>query len=303
MKARALSRLWQSLESIPGLLEVPAAWEAACGPDFALLRPHLRVTDTEGALYPCPRAPRAHCPRRIVDLGDGEYIAICRDPLRVCEDVPLAASDVLLHAVDLGSLSRMLATPLGVRWQPPELRGDGTWGIGLSERRDSRGQPVFLIVLPDTARFVTAVQRLTRIGSGPFVLAAPTNRHHTIEAQELLHSRGATFLPLEDHVLVNEAASWCPRIPRTPRRPRRLHRLRIASVQRRSLLVATSAKSGTSRRPPVCTKPTTTAGETERTLITTPTASGLRRSSISVSPRISHRNFPRVFLVFQAGFS
>lgn len=213
MKARALSRLWQSLESIPGLLEVPAAWEAACGPDFALLRPHLRVTDTEGALYPCPRAPRAHCPRRIVDLGDGEYIAICRDPLRVCEDVPLAASDVLLHAVDLGSLSRILATPLGVRWQLPELRGDGTWGIGLSERRDSRGQPVFLIVLPDTARFVTAVQRLTRIGSGPFLLAAPTNQHHTIEAQELLRRRGATFLPLEDHVLVNEAGNLAPMNP------------------------------------------------------------------------------------------
>lgn len=210
MKARALSRLWQSLESIPGLLEVPAAWEATCGPDFAWLRPHLRVTDTEGALYPCPRAPRVHCPRKIVDLGDGEYIAICRDPLRVCEDVPLAASDVLLHAVDLGSMSRILATPLGVRWQPPELSGDSTWGIGLSERRDSRGQPVFLIVLPDTARFVTAVQRLTRIGSGPFVLAAPTNRHHTIEAQELLHSRGATFLPLEEHLLVNEAGELVP---------------------------------------------------------------------------------------------
>lgn len=213
MKARALSRLWQSLESIPGLLEVPAAWEAACGPDFALLRPHLRVTDTEGALYPCPRAPRAHCPRRIVDLGDGEYIAICRDPLRVCEDVPVAASDVLLHAVDLGSMSRILATPLGVRWQPPELRGDGTWGIGLSERRESRGQPVFLIVLPDTARFVTAVQRLTRIGSGPFLLAAPTNRHYVIEAQELLHSRGATFLALEDHLLVNEAGELVPANP------------------------------------------------------------------------------------------
>jgi hypothetical protein len=122
--------------------------------------------------------------------------------------VPLAASDVLLHAVDLGSLSRILATPLGVRWQPPEIRIDGTWGIGLSERRDSRGQPVFLIVLPETARFVTTVQRLTRIGSGPFLLAAPTSRHYTIEAQELLHSRGATFLSLEENLLVNHTGQW-----------------------------------------------------------------------------------------------
>ena len=77
---RTLSHLWRSLETIPGLLAIPAFWEAYCGPDIDIIRPHLRVTDMEGALYPCPKQRVGYCPRRIVDYGDGEFAALCRDP-------------------------------------------------------------------------------------------------------------------------------------------------------------------------------------------------------------------------------
>lgn len=202
---RTLSHLWRSLEAIPGLLAIPAFWEAHCGPDIDLVRPHLRVTDTEGSLYPCPKPHVGYCPRRIIDYGNGEFAAICRDPYEICERVTLTQRDVLLQHLDIASLARVLAGPLGVRWQEPVPRGDGTWGIGVSERRESRSHPVFLVVLPETARFVAVVQRLLLNMAGPFVLVAPTKRHRTLEVQEMMQARGVGFLPLEEHLLLDDA--------------------------------------------------------------------------------------------------
>jgi len=202
---RTLSHLWRSLETIPGLLAISAFWEAYCGPDIDVIRPHLRVTDTEGALYPCPKQRVGYCPRRIVDYGDGEFAALCRDPYQICERVPLTQRDVLLQELEVASFAKMLAGPLGIRWQGPVSRGDGTWGIGLSDRRDTRTRPVFLMLLPETGRFVAVLHRLLVNVSGPFVLVAPTSRHRTMEVQEMLHARGVSFLSLEEHILRDDA--------------------------------------------------------------------------------------------------
>jgi hypothetical protein len=185
---------------MPGLLAIPAFWEKYCGPDIDVVRPHLRVTDVEGTLYPCPKLHTGYCPRKIVDYGNGEFAALCRDPHEICARVPLTQRDVLAQRLDVTSFTRMLAGPLGIRWQEPVLRDDGVWGIGLSDRRDTRARPVFLALLPETRRFVAVTYRLLLNASGPFVLVAPTNRHRTIEVQELLHQRGVSFLSLEEHL-------------------------------------------------------------------------------------------------------
>ena len=75
----------------------------------------------------------------------------------------------------------------------------------MSDRRDTRSHPVFLVVLPETARFVAVVQRLLLNMAGPFVLVAPTKRHRTLEVQEMMQARGVGFLALEDHLLLDEA--------------------------------------------------------------------------------------------------
>ena len=202
---RSLSHLWRSLETIPGLLAIPAFWEAYCGPDIEVIRPHLRATDMEGALYPCPKPRAGYCPRKIVDYGDGEFAAICRDPYQICEKVPLTRRDVLLQELEVASFARMLAGPLGIRWQQPVERGDFTWGIGLSTRRESLNRPVFLFLLPETERFVAALLRLLLKVPGPFLVMAPTSRHRTVEVQEMLQGRGISFLALEACLGIDDA--------------------------------------------------------------------------------------------------
>ena len=81
-----------------------------------------------------------------------------------------------------------------------KVRGDGTWAVGISVRPETRGQPVFLIVLPAAPRFRAAVERLLFDVPGPFVIVAPTNTHRSVEVQAHLQRRGLSFIALEDVV-------------------------------------------------------------------------------------------------------
>lgn len=192
-----------SLEALPGLLAIPAFWEFHCGPDFEFIRPYLRVTDIEAGSYPCPRPNWPLCPRRIVDYGNGQYAALCRDPHGLCERVELTRKDVLLHGLDLAGFTRALAGPLVVNWQAPKERHDGIYAIGLSLRRETRAQPVFLAILPESMRLRTSLHELLLGFSGPFVLITPTSRHHTVEVQELLQRRGIVLSTLDEQIAVN----------------------------------------------------------------------------------------------------
>ena len=160
---RDLNRFWQSLERIQGLKAAPAFWAELCGPHFSLIRPYLQATDTIGALYPCPHPSSGHCPRRIVDYGEGHYAAICRDPYKVCPDLTLEPRDVVVHELGVGCCG-LRAGPRGAAWHPMAATcGAGRWDVGCWDfvsAEHSRAKPVFLIVLPATARFRGAVERL-----------------------------------------------------------------------------------------------------------------------------------------------
>ncbi len=213
---RKLSHLWRSLETVPGLQAIPAFWERYCGPDIDLVRPHLRVTDTAGTLYPCPRPRAGHCPRRIVDYGDGQFAAICRDPHEICERVPLTQRDVLLQELDIAGFTKSVAGPLGIRCQQPTVRADGVWSVGLSSLRDAPSWPVFLVLAQEGGRFLSAVQDLLLSVPGPFVMLAPTDRHRTVAVQELLQSRGILFLALSDHLHLEDAGRLVATAPEPP---------------------------------------------------------------------------------------
>jgi hypothetical protein len=205
---KTLTRLWRTLEKISGLLGVPETWKEECGDDCDLLRPCLRSTDTLGAIYPCPFPAGGDCPRRIVDHGGGEIVAICRDPHRVCPDVPLLAKEALLHELDLSAFLRPVLAAASIRMETPRLRRHGVWSIGLSKRRSTLNQPVFLLIFGRTEAFSSAVRDLLLEVRGPFLIASPTNRHRTVELQELLQARGVGLLCLEEQLLVDRGGNF-----------------------------------------------------------------------------------------------
>ena len=193
-------------------------------------------------MYPCPRPGFGYCPRKIVDYGNGEFAAICRDPYQICESVKLTQRDVLLHELDVKGLVRLLAAPLGIRFQDPVPRGDGTWGIGISNRRDTRTQPVFLVLLPDAGRFQVVLHRLLVQVSGPFVVIAPTDRHRTVEVQEMLQDRGVCFLALEEHIQIDDAGRIVAVDPQEPAGGMRPTPRKIGPASSKSSLTVTTAR-------------------------------------------------------------
>ena len=197
---RKLTHLWRSLETVPGLCTVPAWWEDGCPEDYALIRPHLHSTDDCGATYPCPNAQDGDCPRNIVDYGDGTYAAICRHPLRLCGDVPLSTSDVVVRQLDLAGLLRKCLELLGIR--PQELRNSaaGVWELGLSISQATRGQPTYLLVFSNGSAFRSACRDLFFANRSPFFVIAPTSAHVTVELHQELARRQCTLITLEDRV-------------------------------------------------------------------------------------------------------
>jgi hypothetical protein len=201
---RRLTRLWQAIEQIPGLLAVPAVWAEKCGNEFDLLKPYLRPIDQVGSNFPCPYPSVRDCPRKIIDHGGGEYVAICRNLPKICLDVPLTAKEALLHELDLFAFLKPVLHASSIRSEAPRTRGHGVWSVGLSHRLSSLNQPIFFLVFAGAMAFQSAVRDLLLDVTGQFVIMAPTNRHRTAGIQERLQARGIGYLCLEEQLLVDE---------------------------------------------------------------------------------------------------
>jgi hypothetical protein len=195
---RKLTRLWQALERIPALVAIPACWEHHCGPDYPVIRSFIRVTEMAGASYPC-----ADCVREIIDYGDGEIVAVCRDKWKQCEDIPLKAADTVLHAVDVPAFSKAIARPLGFRWHNPATRGHAAWSIGLAPDGFGNDRQVILMVHSDQERFRASLHQLLAGVEEPFILLCPTAARKDPGIHEMLVRRRVRFHALEDHLGAN----------------------------------------------------------------------------------------------------
>ena len=76
---RKLTRLWLAFDQLPGMAAIPAYWRHLCGADYAVIEPFLQSTDISGATYPCVGCASRDCVRDIVDYGDGEILAVCKN--------------------------------------------------------------------------------------------------------------------------------------------------------------------------------------------------------------------------------
>jgi hypothetical protein len=183
-------------------------WESESGEDFEFLRPYLRPTEIVGSIYPCPRRRYGYCPRKIVDYGDGEFAAICRDPHDPCERIALATREALLHELDLGAFLQPILRAASIRQEAVSKRGPVIWGLGLSARRSSMNQPAFLVISHGKDAFEAAVNDLLLDVAGQFLILAPTNQFRTVQVQSRLQARNIGYLCLEDQVGVDDNGSF-----------------------------------------------------------------------------------------------
>lgn len=199
----SLTRFWLALERLPGPAAVAAEWRARAGADFDRAAAVL-VPDAELAAA-VPHPDGAGEPLAVVAHGPDEFAGVGTDGTRV----PLPRADLVVYRADLGALARGTAAALG-------LDPDGAPVDGLSNTRragtwhlpPAPAVPAFFTVQLDAREYAAVVAALAARTAGPFLLCAPTTRHHRAGAQDRLDASGGAFVPLADAVRLTDAGSW-----------------------------------------------------------------------------------------------
>lgn len=193
---------WEALESPTGPTEISAVWRAQLGEDYEPLSGFLRLTGRKASGYPCPYPSGLGCPRRIVDHGGDNIVAVCGDSPKRCDRIELSPADILVYEIDLPELCAFIAKALDfepARPPKPTKGMDDMWSIGacaLSSGGDHL--PVYLALPRSDEAFRHAVAELMLSTSGAFVLLTPLSHRTDADTIGRIRSRQGFYRTLED---------------------------------------------------------------------------------------------------------
>jgi hypothetical protein len=199
-----LTRFWLSLERLPGPAAVSAEWRWLLRTDFELVSSLLSPDPGLATAFPrlgCPGEPYRvveHEPDHIVGAGaEGE------EPIR------LTRADLVVYRLDPGRLVRVVAGALVVDPDGTPLEGlPATYRVGLYRPLAGFDFPVYLTIQLERRDYQGVVEALIARTPGPFLLLAPTNRHHRIASTLLLDGHNAAFLALADAIRAGGNGRW-----------------------------------------------------------------------------------------------
>ena len=199
--------LWSTLAGVPGISNVLPEWQRLLGADFVMASSLFRPTDYRVSSFFCPSPGGNGCPRRVVDYGDGEIIAVCNDEEQGCDNIILRPEDIVVHELDRHKLSTMIAQALDIQPAFSPLEGfHQTFLVGEIKPGGSQRFPVFLTMplKADALRGITA--RLLAKVREPFLLLIFTKNLLDLDMADLLIRNKSRFMTLED-ILVWDVSS------------------------------------------------------------------------------------------------
>lgn len=206
-------RLWQTLEALPGLAAPALEWRDRLGAELGQVGKLLKPTGELASSVDCPSPGGVGCPRRVVDHGAGQFVAVCGDSPRSCDDLPLTKSDIVIQRIEETGLCQAIAAALGL--SSPTAVGTGQPGIlhvGDFEPVAGKRFPVYLALELDRDALEPLVVRLWGVANTPFVLLTPTRRQvelclaeklvgwksRTAALADLLAGNGSAFTATEE---------------------------------------------------------------------------------------------------------
>lgn len=201
-------RLWQTLDELPGLAAPNLEWRKRLGKEFDQVGKLLRPTSELAASVDCPSPGGDGCPRRVIDRGGGEFVAVCGDSPRNCDDLPLTKPDLVIHRIDEAVLCKGIVAALGL--SAPAATGTGQSGIlhvGNFEPIAGKRFPVYLAIQIEADSLESLAVRLWGVANTAFILLTPTRRPvelslaekmvgwkaRTAALADLLEGNGANF--------------------------------------------------------------------------------------------------------------
>ena len=192
-----MSKPWQCLEEIRGLVAVPVEWRAYLGKDFdGFKAAFLRTKPETAKSFPCPR--ECGCAHDVVHRKAGSFVAVCGCEPCNCADIPLKAEDVALLELNTAKLGRAVANGFGCDVKDVGLGLPGTKQIAAF---GNAALPVVLTIQTDRASFAGVVAQLVAKLKEHFILLAPSNRFLDANSSGLLKSAKAGFFDLESNLI------------------------------------------------------------------------------------------------------
>ncbi len=204
---RPPTRIWSTLEDLPGLAAPALEWQQRLGVEFAHIQALLRPTSELATAIDCPSPGGEGCPRRVVDHGNGEIVAVCGDSPRNCDTVKLTRTDIVIHRLDEKALCGMLTKALGL--SAPAAIGTGQAGVlhvGDFEPIAGRRFPVHLFIQGDAQSLGDLASRLWAATTTAFILLTPTRQQVALDLAEKLAGWKARVAALSDLLVWNGSA-------------------------------------------------------------------------------------------------
>lgn len=130
----------------------------------------------------------------------------------MCEDdgdrTGLSRADLVVYRLDPAKFVAAVAAAFGLDAGETAVEGSGaTYHVGTYRPLAGFAYPIYLTIQLEQPDDKAVVESLLASTAGPFVLLAPTNRHHRIASKLLLDARGCLFLPLAD-AIGHETRRW-----------------------------------------------------------------------------------------------
>lgn len=97
-----LLRVWRRVEALPVPAGVHVQWEEWLGGDVGVVKPFLKPEQALARSYPCPNPVHEGCPRRVVQHGKDDIVAVCGNASAQCDPIALARKDIVIWSLQRG---------------------------------------------------------------------------------------------------------------------------------------------------------------------------------------------------------
>jgi hypothetical protein len=187
---RPLHRLWQAIESLPGLSASGAEWKQRLGDDFESLKRFLLLTDRIADCIPDAQDSYSH--RRVVRHSDDDIVGI-ND--RDASIVPLGKTDVLIYRLNTAKLSEAAIIAFG--WEPMKIQPTSLTPIRAGTIRPL-DLPAFLAIPRKSKDLLDFLQSLDSNDQRGMVLLTPSSRFVQSLVEDWLSKRNGHLFPLTE---------------------------------------------------------------------------------------------------------
>jgi hypothetical protein len=169
------NKIWQLLESLPGLAAVTAEWKSTLGSAYELFKPFLRPRDELAKTIPCPVKSDYGCFHQVVKHGNDDYVAVCSEG---CKTSKVNKSDIIIYEVSRSDLYRAICKALKFDYDNSHITNLRlTECIGSYAPIDGQRFTVYMTIQIEPEGFHNVATKLVAENDGPFILLAPTHQH------------------------------------------------------------------------------------------------------------------------------